>query len=177
MTRWERGVRVEGDTWQMFFSRDGFLAAYKVDGRELMAEGPNCARSSGVPRPKTTSGRSCTSGRPYGRTPNCSLRSSTLRSRTGWAVVEALYELPAVKATLALTYRINGAGEMEVTERMNADKTAEVPNLFRFGMTLTMPARYDRVVYYGRGATELCRPPFVGRPGALRAACRRPVPR
>ena len=33
-------------------------------------------------------------------------------------------------------------------------KTAEVPNLFRFGMTLTMPARYDRVVYYGRGAHE-----------------------
>lgn len=43
------------------------------------------------------------------------------------AVVEALYELPAVKATLALTYRINGAGEMEVSERMTADKTAEVP--------------------------------------------------
>ena len=72
----------------------------------------------------------------------------------GVAVVEALYELPAVKATLALTYRINGAGEMEVSERMTADKTAEVPNLFRFGMTLTMPARYDRVVYYGRGAHE-----------------------
>lgn len=39
VTRWERGVRVEGDTWQMFFSRDGFLATYTVDGRELMAEG------------------------------------------------------------------------------------------------------------------------------------------
>ena len=72
----------------------------------------------------------------------------------GVAVVETLYELPAVKATLALTYRINGAGEMEVTERMTADKTAEGPNLFRFGMTLTMPARYDRVIYYGRGAHE-----------------------
>lgn len=39
VTRWERGARVEGDTWQVFFSRDGFLAAYTVDGRELMAEG------------------------------------------------------------------------------------------------------------------------------------------
>ena len=69
-------------------------------------------------------------------------------------MVEALYELPAVKATLALTYRINGAGEMEVTERMTADKSAEVPNLLRYGMTLTMPARYDRVIYYGRGGHE-----------------------
>ena len=30
----------------------------------------------------------------------------------------------------------------------------KMPNLFRFGMTLTMPARYDRVIYYGRGAHE-----------------------
>ena len=59
-----------------------------------------------------------------------------------------------MKATLALTYRINGAGEIEVTERMTADKSAEVPNLLRYGMTLTMPARYDRVIYYGRGEHE-----------------------
>ena len=79
VTRWERGVRVEGDTWQMFFSRDGFLAAYTVDGRELMAEGAELR-----PQFWRALGRSCTSGRLYGRTPNCGLRSSTLRSRTGW---------------------------------------------------------------------------------------------
>ena len=30
----------------------------------------------------------------------------------------------------------------------------EAPHLFRFGMTMEMPARYDRIRYYGRGAHE-----------------------
>lgn len=84
VTRWERGARVEGDTWQVFFSRDGFLAAYTVDGRELMAEGAELRPQFWRAPTRTTSGRGCTSVRPYGRTPNCGLRSSTLRSRTGW---------------------------------------------------------------------------------------------
>ena len=154
VTRWERGVRVEGDTWQMFFSRDGFLAAYTVDGRELMAEGAELRPQFWRAPTENDLGAKLHQRQAVWKNPELRLTKFDAAVEDGVAVVEALYELPAVKATLALTYRINGAGEMEVSERMTADKTAEVPNLFRFGMTLTMPARYDRVVYYGRGAHE-----------------------
>ena len=154
VTRWERGARVEGDTWQVFFSRDGFLAAYTVDGRELMAEGAELRPQFWRAPTENDLGARLHQRQAVWKNPELRLTKFDAAVEDGVAVVEALYELPAVKATLALTYRINGAGEMEVTERMTADKTAEVPNLFRFGMTLTMPARYDRVVYYGRGAHE-----------------------
>ena len=154
VTRWERGARVEGDTWQVFFSRDGFLTAYTVDGRELMAEGAELRPQFWRAPTENDLGARLHQRQAVWKNPELRLTKFDAAVEDGVAVVETLYELPAVKATLALTYRINGAGEMEVTERMTADKTAEVPNLFRFGMTLTMPARYDRVVYYGRGAHE-----------------------
>ena len=154
VTRWERGVRVEGDTWQMFFSRDGFLATYTVDGRELMAEGAELRPQFWRAPTENDLGAKLHQRQAVWKNPELQLTKFDAAVEDGVAVVEALYELPAVKATLALTYRINGAGEMEVSERMTADKTAEVPNLFRFGMTLTMPARYDRVIYYGRGEHE-----------------------
>lgn len=154
VTRWERGARVEGDTWQVFFSRDGFLTAYTVDGRELMAEGAELRPQFWRAPTENDLGAKLHQRLAVWKNPELRLTKFDAAVEDGVAVVEALYELPAVKATLALTYRINGAGEMEVTERMTADKTAEVPNLFRFGMTLTMPARYDRVIYYGRGAHE-----------------------
>ena len=154
VTRWERGARVEGDTWQVFFSRDGFLAAYTVDGRELMAEGAELRPQFWRAPTENDLGARLHQRQAVWKNPELRLTKFDAAVEDGVAVVETLYELPAVKATLALTYRINGAGEMEVTERMTADKTDEVPNLFRFGMTLTMPARYDRVIYYGRGAHE-----------------------
>ena len=45
VTAWERGTRVAGQTWEMFFSRDGFLCAYDVDGRRRRAASAVLARS------------------------------------------------------------------------------------------------------------------------------------
>ena len=154
VTAWERGTRVAGQTWEMFFSRDGFLCAYDVDGRALMAEGAELRPQFWRAPTENDLGAKLDRKLAVWKNPELKLTKFDAGVKDGVAVVEALYELPAVKATLALTYRINGAGEMEVTERMTAGKSAKVPNLLRYGMTLTMPARYDRVIYYGRGEHE-----------------------
>ena len=154
VTAWERGTRVAGQTWEMFFSRDGFLCAYDVDGRALMAEGAELRPQFWRAPTENDLGAKLDRKLAVWKNPELKLTKFDAGVKDGVAVVEVLYELPAVKATLALTYRINGAGEMEVTERMTAGKSAKVPNLLRYGMTLTMPARYGRVIYYGRGEHE-----------------------
>jgi beta-galactosidase len=154
VTVWERGTRVGGDTWQMFFSRDGFLSAYRVGGRDLMAEGAELRPQFWRAPTENDLGARTHLKQAVWKNPELKLTKFDAAIEDGVAVVKALYELPAVKATLTMTYRINGAGEMEVTEQMAADKSADVPNMYRFGMTLAMPARYDRVIYYGRGAHE-----------------------
>ena len=54
-----------------------------------------------------------------------------------------------------MTYRINNAGAVEVTESLTpADPEARVSNFFRFGMQMPMPKSFERIVYYGRGPVE-----------------------
>ena len=72
----------------------------------------------------------------------------------GIAVVSAEYEMKQVSAKLALTYAINNKGAVKVTQKMTADKSAKVANMFRFGMQMVMPASFEKISYYGRGPVE-----------------------
>ncbi|WP_295939178.1 glycoside hydrolase family 2 TIM barrel-domain containing protein [uncultured Alistipes sp.] len=155
ITTWERGTRVEGDTWRLFFlKRNGLLSSYCVDGRELLAEGAELRPQFWRAPTENDLGAKLEQKQAVWKNPEMILKTFNASIKDGMAVVEVQYALHGVKATLALTYRINGAGEMEVTQQMTADKAADAPYLFRFGMTLQMPARYDRVIYYGRGPHE-----------------------
>ena len=154
VTRWERGTRVAGDDFTLFFGRDGFLARYAVRGRELLAEGSSLRPQFWRAPIENDLGAGLDRKYAVWKNPELKLTKFATAQADGTVVVEAAYELPAVKAVLALTYRINGAGEVEVTERMTADESVEAPCLFRFGMRMELPRRYDRLVYYGRGAHE-----------------------
>ena len=53
-----------------------------------------------------------------------------------------------------MTYRINNAGAVELSQKLIADKDAKMSDMFRFGMQLPMPASFERIEYYGRGPGE-----------------------
>ena len=59
-----------------------------------------------------------------------------------------------MNATLTLTYAINGKGEIKVTQAMRTTEGAKVPDMYRFGMQLPMPAKMDYSRFYGRGPIE-----------------------
>ena len=68
--------------------------------------------------------------------------------------VEATYDMPDVKAELKMTYTLTAEGEVIVRQQLKADKEAKVSNMFRYGMQLQMPKRFDALQYYGRGPVE-----------------------
>lgn len=72
----------------------------------------------------------------------------------GLVVVKAEYEMQEVNALLNLTYSINNAGEILVTQAMKSDGSSAQPSLYRFGMQLQMPKNFDHICYYGRGPIE-----------------------
>jgi len=72
----------------------------------------------------------------------------------GIAVVTAEYNLVDLKATLTMTYKINNAGEVLVNESLKTDPAAEISEMFRYGMRLKMPGKFELVNYYGRGPME-----------------------
>jgi len=72
----------------------------------------------------------------------------------GIAVVTAEYSLDSLKATLTMTYKINNAGEVLVTEALKTDPAAQISEMFRYGMRMKMPGKFDLINYYGRGPIE-----------------------
>lgn len=154
VTVWERGSRVSGDDWEVMFGPDGFVNRYSVDGQELLAAGAELRPQFWRAPVENDLGAGLDRKYEVWKAPELKLKDFSARAEGGAAEVSARYELSEVGAELVLTYRIDGCGNMEIEERMAAGDRRDVPDLFRFGMTFAMPARYDRVVYYGRGAHE-----------------------
>ncbi|HCC50816.1 MAG TPA: beta-galactosidase, partial [Porphyromonadaceae bacterium] len=88
------------------------------------------------------------------RNPEIKLTSLENKMKDGMAEVTAQYEMKDVSATLSLTYLINQNGTIKVTQKLNADKSKKVSDMFRFGMQLQMPETYNKIQYYGRGPIE-----------------------
>ena len=68
--------------------------------------------------------------------------------------VTADLDLPDVKGKLIMTYTLQSDGCILVRQQLKADKEAKDMWLFRYGMQLQMPKRYNTVKYYGRGPNE-----------------------
>lgn len=88
------------------------------------------------------------------KNPEMKLKSVDHAMQGGNAVVTSTFDIPAVNAMLTLTYTLTPKGELVVNEKMQVDKEAKVSDMFRYGMQLQMPKKYDRIAYYGRGPIE-----------------------
>lgn len=154
ISKWEKGTRVKGVDWQVMFGRDGFINGYNVEGMELLAKGAELRPNFWRAPIENDLGAGLQKKFVAWKSPELKLVNFDAQMQQGEAVIEARYEMPAVDAVLTLTYRINGAGAMEVTEAMKAGNKEGVSNLFRFGMTMEMPKRYSVVDFYGRGPVE-----------------------
>jgi beta-galactosidase len=74
--------------------------------------------------------------------------------KVGENSVVATFEMPSVKAFLTMTYTLTGQGEVIIREQLTADKDAKISPMFRYGLQLQMPKKYNTVDYYGRGPVE-----------------------
>lgn len=137
-----------------FNKRNGYLSKYNVGGLEMIQEG--AALTPNFWRAPTDNDMGAGLQRHFAawKNPGLKLTSLTHETEDGIVVVRAEYDMTAVSAHLSLTYRINNVGEIQVTQKMTADKTAKVSPMFRFGMQLVMPKKFDTIEYYGRGPIE-----------------------
>ena len=146
---------VTGEDFRIEFNKhDGFLCLYEADGLSYLKEGsvlkPNFWRAP----TDNDFGAGLQNRYRVWLNPQLELTSFNQRMENGLAIVEARYDIPAVKGQLALTYLINNRGAIQVTQQLTADKSAKVSDMFRFGMQLQMPRSFETIEYYGRGPVE-----------------------
>lgn len=146
---------VEGEEFVIDFSRqDGFLCKYMVEGRELIKESSKLTPNFWRAPTDNDMGANLQNKYRVWLKPEMKLIALKHEMRDALATVSAEYEMPSVSAKLFLTYTINNKGAIQVTQKMKADKNAKIPELFRFGMQMQMPATFDKIEYYGRGPIE-----------------------
>lgn len=146
---------VSGDQFQIEFNKyNGYLSKYVINGVEMIQQGG--ALTPNFWRAPTDNDFGANLQRRFGVWKNPGLRLTSLQSKmeNGQAIVSAEYEMKNVSAKLALTYTINNKGAIKVTQKMTADKSAQVSPMFRFGMQVQMPKDFDTSEFYGRGPIE-----------------------
>lgn len=148
-------LMVEGENFHIEFNKaNGYMDVYRVNGTDMLKAGE--ALTPNFWRAPTDNDFGARLQQKYVVWKKPELKLVALKNSTvdGMAKIEASYNMPAVKATLQLTYLINNKGEVKVTQKMTADKNEKVANLFRFGMQFVMPESFENLSYYGRGPIE-----------------------
>ena len=151
----QRYLILTGEDFRLEFTRStGFISLYEAEGRSLLEDGsvlrPNFWRAG------TDNDYGAWLQQKYGvwKNPSLKLKSLDHEVKDGMAHVTASYEIPEVGATLVMEYAVNNQGTVKVTQSMKADKSREVPDMFRFGMRMEMPASYNTLEFYGKGPFE-----------------------
>ena len=148
-------LTLKSDILDIAFDKStGWLCNYVVDGVSMLSDGavlkPNFWRAP----TDNDFGAGLQMKYRVWKNPEFVLKSLNTMEENGLIKVKALYDMPSVSAQLELSYVINNVGEIVITQKMTASSTAEVPDMFRFGMQIQMPESFNRILYYGRGPIE-----------------------
>lgn len=148
-------LTVQGTGFQLDFDRhSGLLTRYCVRGTDYLAD--DAKLTPNFWRAPTDNDYGAGLQRRFAawRNPKLQLKSLNHAIEVNDVVVTASIEVPDVQAQLTLTYRINTAGQLTVTQAMKAGDTKDVSPLFRFGMQLPLNEQFEALSYYGRGPVE-----------------------
>jgi len=141
-------VRIEFD------KHSGFLSRMDIDGKPMLKEHTELTPNFWRAPTDNDFGASLQQKYATWKQPGLKLVSLEKGIDHSMVTVKAVYDLTSVAAKLFLSYQITGEGKIRVTQKMQADKSAKVPDMFRFGMQLQMPEDEDRIKYYGKGPFE-----------------------
>ena len=146
---------VEGENFIIEFNKhNGYLSRYEADGMQLLNPGAQLTPNFWRAPTDNDYGAGLQHRYAVWKNPGLKLTSLKRSIENEQAIVQAEYEMKAVKGKLFLTYVINNEGAVKVTQKMEAGKEEKVSDMFRFGMQMQMPENFNEVEYYGRGPVE-----------------------
>ncbi len=131
----------------------GHLCAYTVDGTPLLNDSAEIKPNFWRAPTDNDYGAELQKKMAVWKSPEMQLTALTSKVKNGRAQVTATYRMESPKGELCMNYNVAHDGSLHVTQTLKAD-TAKTPGLFRFGVEWPMPAKFERLSYYGRGPIE-----------------------
>lgn len=146
---------VKGEYFRLDFNKhDGYLSRYEIKDLPMLKEGGKLTPNFWRAPTDNDMGAGLHQKYQVWNNPVIHLKKLSHQVDNELITVTAEYLIESVKAQLLLTYQINNQGAIKVTQKMVTDQSADIPNLFRFGMQMQMPNEQKLISYYGRGPIE-----------------------
>lgn len=137
-----------------FNKKNGLVSGYSYKGKEFLEEGtfikPNFWRAP----TDNDLGAGLPSKLNMWRKPQMELTSFHPEEKNGIIEVRTEYHLPECGADLAISYRINSAGEIAISQSLSIKEKKDDSFLPRFGMQMTLCPGFENIEFYGRGPIE-----------------------
>ena len=148
-------IHVDGKTFSVRFDKiTGLLKSYQYRNIEMIRTGPE----PNFWRPVTDNdlagdmAQHCRIWKNAGK--HREVDRMTVRQLNDQSVrVKVFFMLPDVESTARVTYTVYGTGDVVVTFSFRPGRSG-LPELPRFGMTMTLPDEFSNMAWYGRGPHE-----------------------
>lgn len=146
---------VSSANFECIFNAEGFISSLKKDGIQYLNEKSTIRPNFWRALTDNDLGANMQKRLIVWKNPQMKLISMESKSENNCAILTAQYDMPDVEGKLTLTYAINDACQIALTEQFEPkNKDSKIPEMFRFGMRLEMPKSFDRIDYFGRGPIE-----------------------
>ena len=154
------GTTARGDGWELCMGEDGFIASWRVNGRDLLARGPRLAAWRAPTDNDNTTWGEHRAARQWHEAGLDKLVERAIEvapsQRTDHSLACQVRTRAKGPAGLGFTntylYTIYGSGELAIEVRVVPD--AGLPPLARVGLRLELPADYEQVTWRGLGPYE-----------------------
>lgn len=146
-----------GEVTLQFNRATGLISQYIYQGKSLLGEGGTLKPNFWRAPTDNDMGAQLQHKQKVWKSPLTKLKNLTVNrnKKANTVTVCTEYGMPEVSATLKIDYQLDGnTGALKVTETLDANDTAKVSNMFRFGMLMQLPYSMDKSTYYGRGPIE-----------------------
>jgi beta-galactosidase len=147
------GFQLSGKGWTAVWNgMTGALTHWFVDGKDMLAE----PILPGFGRAPVENDLGAKLDRKMGLWQYPDLKPAVVVSRageSGYVVTTEFLPVGGV-AHVTVRYEVGYDGVMKVTEKMRGDGLENLPDLFRFGMSLALGGEYSSVRWYGNGPWE-----------------------
>ena len=154
------GRTIRGGDFELVFDGMGYLVNYKLKGNEMLAE----PLKPIFYRPMTENDWAVRAGKKtrmhyhswkMWREPYIQLDKFLIVETEPQVVVTARYRYSDVATTIEMVYKVDGEGNVTISERMLPRKESfECLDLLRYGVTFAMADKFDSVEFYGAGPHE-----------------------
>lgn len=147
-------ITVTGDNYTIAFDKaTGYISSYTVEGKPVLGEGGTLKPNFWRAVTDNDMGAGIQKTYKAWRDTEINLTSITADKKT--ATVTATYDMPAVAATLSLSYLMTAGGRIDVTMEMTPNSEATTPvEMFRYGLVMELPYSMEESNFYGRGPVE-----------------------